>query len=190
VAHTARCEHKARHPVHVTLRVRRGLPSLRGFDLAQALGATFRGTVGRHEHFRVVHFSIQGNHLHLIVEAEHRKALSRGMQGLASMLAKNVNRRLGRKGSLFSDRYHEHVLTTPTEVRHAIAYVLQNVRKHGEIAGGIDNLSSARWFDGWRDPPPAPTTPSPVAPATKWLLREGWKKPKGLLGRSEGPTAA
>ena len=79
---------------------------------------------------RMVHFSVQGNHIHLIVEADDKKCLSRGLQGLNVRIARAVNRALGRKGNVFADRYHARILKTPTEVRNAVRYVLNNLRKH------------------------------------------------------------
>ena len=127
---------------------------------------------------RVCQFSVQSNHFHLLVEASGREGLSRGMQGFAIRVAKAVNRALGRAGRVFVDRYFARVLKTPREVRHAIGYVLNNARKHGSIAGGIDPCSSARWFDGW-DRPVATGVEwrvAPVAAARTWLLRLGWRR--------------
>jgi REP element-mobilizing transposase RayT len=140
VKHRARPWHDKNHPVHVTLKVRRGISNLRGHRVSKAIGEGLRlaATSGRdkkrarRETFRVVHFSIQPNHLHLIVEATSKTALARGMQGLASGLARRVNRELHRRGSLFADRYHAHALASPTEVRNAIVYVLKNFEKHPE----------------------------------------------------------
>ena len=154
-----------------------------------------RRQLKRRRTFRVIHFSIQPNHLHLIVEATSKSALSRGMQGLASGLARRVNRKLRRRGSLFSDRYHAHALATPTEVRHGIVYVLKNFEKHPvgvpdlgtEPRDGIDPLSSARWFSGWAESTAPPRDPAPVAEPRTWLLRTGWKR-RGLLRRSERPA--
>src|SRR5687767_7131245 len=107
--------------------------------------------------FRLCHYSIQGNHAHLIVEADNEDALGRGMKALGARLARTVNRIFGRCGTVLADRYHLHVLRTPREVRNAIAYVLLNARKHSAAAGrtpsrafGIDPASSGRWFDGWQ----------------------------------------
>ena len=80
---------------------------------------------------RIVRFSVQGNHVHLLVEAPNRRALARAIQGFSIRIAKGLNRMLGRAGRVFDDRYHARVLRTPTEVRHAIHYVLGNARKHG-----------------------------------------------------------
>src|SRR5258705_3174671 len=168
VKHRARPWHDQNHPVHVTLKVRRGVPNLRGFRLAKVIGTGLRLAATsdaakkqeRRRTFRVIHFSIQPNHLHLIVEATSKTALARGMQGLASGLARRVNRKLRRRGSLFADRYHGHAMAKPTEVRNAIVYVLKNYEKHPDPIpdlgtapdAGIDPCSSARWFDGWAEP--------------------------------------
>jgi REP element-mobilizing transposase RayT len=204
VKHRTRPWHDKNHPIHVTLKVRRGVPNLRGFRLAKVIGEGLRVAAtsqsakrkARRETFRVVHFSIQPNHLHLIVEASHKTALARGMQGLASGLARRVNRRLRRRGSLFADRYHSHALAAPREVRNAIVYVLKNYEKHPvaipdrgtEPTHGIDPCSSARWFGGWAESTVAPEDPAPVAEASTWLLRVGWKR-AGLVQRQERPAA-
>jgi len=74
-------------------------------------------------------------------------------------------------GSLFRERYHAHELSSPSEVRRALVYVLQNVRKHSnERQTGIDPCSSARWFNGWQGIRPS-ADPPPVSPPRTWLLR-------------------
>jgi hypothetical protein len=138
---------------------------------------------------RVAHFSIQTNHLHLIIESTDAKALADGMRGLGVRLARAVNRVLGRRGPLAVDRYHAHPLRTPREVRHAIVYVLANARKHGTLTSGLDPLSSARWFDGYAAPAaPIDANPPPTHPPRTWLLRVGWQR-HGLIDPDETPAA-
>jgi hypothetical protein len=84
------------------------------------------------------------------VEADEPPRFERGVRGLAIRVAKAVNRALGRRGRVWADRYHAHLLRTPREVRNALVYVLNNFRKHVRGARGLDPRSSARWFDGWR----------------------------------------
>jgi hypothetical protein len=120
------------------------------------------------------------------VDGQHRRraTLARGMQGLASGLARRVNRKLRRRGSLFSDRYHAHALASPTEVRHAIVYVLRNYKKHPVAipdlgtapVNGLDPCSSARWFSGWAESTNPPPELPPVAEAHTWLLKVGWMR--------------
>lgn len=175
VAHTRRSNLKASTPVHVTLRLARGLPSLRAQTnhhvVLDALAA------GSKRGFRIVHYAAMSNHVHLVCEAADERALTRGLQGLCVRLARRLNRAWRRLGTVFDDRYHVHPLRTPREVRNALAYVLQNARKHGiHVAGGFDPCSSARWFDGWRSGARLFEFPSPLPAARTWLLNIGWRR--------------
>jgi hypothetical protein len=147
-----------------------------------------RGAIASSEKddFRVVHFSVQSNHLHLIVEAEDEHALSRGMQALSIRMVHAAHRALGHGGSVFADRYHAHHLKTPRETRAALLYVLQNWAKHGP-GGDYDPRSSAIWFDGWSKPPEADEEPLVAKPRTR-LVRVGWRR-HGLLRPGERPGA-
>ena len=140
--------------------------------------------------FRLVEFSLQGQHLHLVCEADDRRALARGMQGLNVRIARRLNRHLGRSGSLLAERYHSRVLRTPTEVRNVIAYVVCNARHHAAQRGQrlergwIDSFSSGPHFAGWCDlvRPAAAYARGPrsTAPPRSWLLRIGWRR-RGLI---------
>ena len=137
---------------------------------------------------RLVHFSVQSNHLHLLVEANDRRALGRGVQGLAIRVAKAINRRLGRRGRVFGDRYHARALKTPRDARFALRYVLLNAGKHERGTGCVppgfvDRCSSAAWFDGWSRPRElvfgarmAGHGEPPVVLPRTWLLRAGFKR--------------
>jgi len=142
VPHRARPVHDRRHPVHVTVRAVRGLPSLRAHRIFRAIRGGLACSSGAH--FRIVHFTVQTNHLHLLVEADGTPALSCGMQGLGIRLAKAINRRIGRAGRVWSDRFHCRALRTPREVRNGLIYVLLNGRKHHVTGRGIDPCSAAR----------------------------------------------
>jgi hypothetical protein len=163
------------------MRLRAGLPSLRRRDELRVLMGAF--AAGRERGgFRLVHYSVQANHLHLIAEAHGRRALARGLQGLGVRIARALNRLWGRVGSAFGDRYHAHILRSPREVWNALRYVLCNARKHGGWLSRTrpDPCSSARWFDGWRDLQPPSGEDAPTARARTWLLRRGWRR-HGLL---------
>ena len=113
--HRARPYHDAHHPVHVTLRARRHLGSLRRRAVTSEILRAFRVAAAdpvRTQTFRVVHFSVQPDHLHLIVEGTSKVALGRGLQGLVSRLARRINATLGRRGAVFADRYHGRALPT------------------------------------------------------------------------------
>jgi REP element-mobilizing transposase RayT len=184
VPHRRRASHEARCPVHATLRLHPGLPSLRGARLFAAIRRALAAASA--QRFRVLHFSVQADHLHVLVEADETTALSRGLQGLAIRAAKAVNRTLGRRGTVWGDRYHARTLATPREVRNALVYVLNNWRKHIPGARGLDARSSAGWFDGWRAAVARPSGPIPVAVARTWLARIGWRR-WGPIGADDAP---
>jgi REP element-mobilizing transposase RayT len=166
------------------MRARQGLPSFRKDKLVLS---AIKGAIaaGHKPAFRVVHFSIQSNHLHLLIEAHDTEALSLGMQGLAVRMAWAVNRALGVRGTVFGERYHAHELKTPRETRNALLYVLQNWLKHGQ-GRGHDPCSSARWFDGWNVRPSMSLDPPIVAAPRTWLVTVGWRR-HGLLQCDERP---
>jgi REP element-mobilizing transposase RayT len=199
--HVSRARFAKTLPAHVTVRLRKDLPSLRLGKLVRALERTFASGCER-QGFRLVHYSLQGNHAHLIVEAHDRDALGRGMRAIGIRLARAVNRIAGRKGSVLADRYHLRLLPTPREVRSALRYVLLNARRHAaaaraKLAGVVrlDPASSARWFDGWkrekleevvREGPSAGLARPAVARARTWLLTVGWRR-YGLLDPADVP---
>jgi REP element-mobilizing transposase RayT len=176
--------------------VRGDVPHLRRGAFVNELRRSFREACERGDS-RVVHFSIQRDHLHLIVEAAGKRALGSGMKSISARVARAVHRVFGRTGPVLLGRYHVRALRTPREVRNALAYVLLNVRKHWLQRTGtappvrIDAASSGAWFDGWRREPPTAWVgePSPVAAPRSWLLRVGWRR-HGLLDPSEVPGPA
>ena len=183
-------------PAHVTLRVVKDLSNLRSRSLVKELRKTFAQACERGD-FRLVEYSIQHNHLHLIVEAETHDALSRGMKSIASRFAKAVNLIFRRKGQVIAGRYHVQLLTSPTQVRNALRYVLLNVRKHFKQREGyappvkVDAASSGSQFDGWRSSPEtlrarATQEEVGVAKAASWLLSLGWRR-HGLIDLSAVP---
>ncbi len=131
--HVSRAPFARTLPAHVTVRIRKDLPSLRTVKLVRALERSFAAGCER-PGFRLVHYSLQGNHAHLIVEAHDREALGRGMKAVGIRLARAVNRIAGRKGRVLADRYHLRLLPTPREVRSALRYVLLNARRHAAAA--------------------------------------------------------
>jgi REP element-mobilizing transposase RayT len=187
VSHATRPQHQAAHPVHVTLRALAVVGCLRDCPVFNALFDAL--AAASTDAFRVAHFSVQGNHLHLIIEAHDRHSFIRGMQGLAVRTARAINRAAGRRGKVWADRYHARELRTPREVRHALVYVLQNWKKTVRGALNLDPCATGFWFDGWKGPRPRwslTAQPSPVRAPRTWLLTTGWRR-CGLLGFDERP---
>jgi REP element-mobilizing transposase RayT len=172
----------------VTAKLSGGLPPLRRRAAYAALRAAFAAGCDRFG-FRLVHYAVLNDHLHFVVEAADRHALSRGLQGLLVRVAKKLNKLWSRRGRVFADRYHDRILRSPREVRNALAYVMNNARKHAaqgravRVTQPIDTFTSAPWFDGWRETLTVrgiEFVVRPVATARTWLLSVGWRR-HGLL---------
>src|SRR5215471_3248932 len=201
--HRARPEHARANPVHVTMRSAfRPLRSQFVFPTVRLAIAAANRRDGKA--FRIVHFSVQMDHLHLLVEADDKNALSSGMRGLAIRVARAVNKLVSRHGRVWADRWHGRPLRSPRATRHALSYVLANFRKHHPRSSKlVDAFSSAPYFAGFREyegrmpirrepglVPCALAPPDGVAMAepTTWLLRAGWQKAGGLLSVYYAPA--
>lgn len=155
------------------LRIREGIWSLRSKALFRQIRYSL-AKVREREGFRIVHFSVQGNHIHAIIEADSTEALSRAMQSMCTRIAKRINARMERRGPVFEDRYFARSLRTPSEVANAISYVLENSRRHDARKGfipsppnGPEPFTSAEFAGA--DPPL-------VSEPQNWLLRVGWMR--------------
>ncbi len=198
----------SRYPVHVVLRVISAVGNLRRRCVYKAFReATL--TTARRENFRIVHLSIQRTHVHLLVEAKTKGELASGMQGFQISAAKHLNAAISqgkpgprRRGTVFPDRYHAQIITSPRQARHALSYVLGNWRKHQEDRAApmstwaIDWFSSAAMFPDWAEygemvfllRGPETYDPLVVYQPKTWLLRVGWQK-AGAISCYEVPSA-
>jgi len=198
-SHLTRRGLKKNQAVHVTVRLRPRLRNLRARNIYKMVRRAFCHACLRF--FRIVHYSVQGNHIHLICEASDKDALAKGMQGFSIRVAKGLNRIMKRSGKVFADRYNAQYISTPRHARNALRYVLNNVRKHAYRMGDrkalersfVDPCSSGAYFDGWTRaslkyvPDPDTGTP-PVARPQTWLLRVGWRKYHPLIATWEFPA--
>jgi REP element-mobilizing transposase RayT len=183
VSHLARERFERPTPVHVTLRVAHYVWNLRSARSFRHIVRAFVARRGRHQ-LRLIEFSVQGNHLHLVVEADSNEALSRGMQGLAIRIARALNAMMHRSGHVFADHYHSRLLRTPTELARAIAYVLGNAAHHFGRRSADPFASSGIALEVRVRALEAPQT---------WLVRIGWRRakpapepPHGAFGAPSG----
>jgi len=157
-----------RGTLHVTVRLLPQVWNLRTHRCFRALRRSFAGGCERFG-FRLIHFSVQSNHAHFIVEAPDAVALGRAMKGLSVRMARSLNKVMARRGPVFADRYHAHLLSSPREAAYALRYVLENWAVHAVRLGlapprGVDPWCSDRWRDHW---------PPLVARARCWMLCVG-----------------
>ena len=197
VSHATRPEFPGRYPQHITLRLEDDAPNVVSDWLTKLIRRAIRDS--HKPDFRIAEFNVLQNHLHLVVEAAGKEALQLGMQGFEIRLARRLNSATKRSGKLFAQRYHARALTTPTQVRNTLRYVLLNRRHHAAekyaARNWIDPWSSAAWFDGWSKPIVVDSwwkrelvgTEAPTRRATTWLLTTGWKR-LGLIDYDDRPA--
>ncbi len=191
--HLARPEISGKHPLHINVKIQKNLPNLRTkklFNIVKKaiLRARLRG-------FRINHFAVLKNHIHLIAEGKDKKQMGKAMQAFTLSLAKSINRTCKRKGKVFVDRYHLHILKTPLEVKNALKYVFKNAAKHYSLENIFDPYSSLIAFKekerllgqaGFIIPKILSSFDEIyhhlqsiihiIDPARSWLLKTGWTK--------------
>lgn len=179
-------------PLHITWRLKIGLLSMR----KQQLLKEFEESVRRAKIFglRVLQFSIQGNHIHLIVEADNNLALAQGLRSLGGRFGKIIRKHAGGRGPVFAGRYHIELIQTPEQMRNTLSYVLLNHSKHKKVVEYVDGYSSAPYFHEWkrllgkkfsgmirdqveslREANGRDITSAALSPPKSWLAREGWR---------------
>lgn len=190
VSHGRRDKVDFRKPLHLTLKLRDKRWNLRCGEISSA----FKTSAKEAKKFglKILHFSLLKDHLHILVEARDNSQLARGMRSFGARLGKAIRKIIGGRGPVFKGRYHLQVITNPTQMRNALAYVLQNFSKHVRLMKHVDAFSSAAYFGRWRKlfgrdtgpilnglsrPPPLPDY---LCEPNSWLAREGWLRAKGL----------
>jgi putative transposase len=195
-SHTPRPSINSRNPQHATLRAVPEVGWLRRLDIYAAVRHALRTVLPRAEEFRIVHLSVQNAHIHLLVEANDKRALANGMRALQISAAKAINaayskrRHVSRRGRVFADRYYTEDISSVRQVRNTLSYVLNNWRRHRDddgayslFDGRLDPYASGLAFSGWREllPEEARTLPRDYEPPEvsaprTWYLRTGWTK--------------
>jgi putative transposase len=190
VSHMKRDKVDFKKPLSLTMKVKRGVPSLRQRMFLKGFKQSIQGA--RDYGLHVVHYSLLHNHIHVIIEAKNNKALGAGIRSLAGrfgkFIRKNSEKRL--KGSVFTGRYHMRALKTPTEMKNALEYVLLNQAKHSNRIEHMDHYSSADQFTEWQkllgkrfknliQDEVEDLAASPdlyLSPPRSWLCRQGWMR--------------
>ncbi len=183
VNHNARLKLTDKTPLHITMKLKRGLNGLRTVKMLNQLKISLGKA--KMKGLRTIHFSLQSNHLHLFAESDDNHSLARGMNSLGARFGREIRKKLMGKGEVFNGRYHVHVLKTPRETRHALAYVLLNTSKHQKAEPAHDDYSSSRCFrewaiivQEWKRLAKNGSRPRPdfLSEANSWLAKAGWRR--------------
>jgi len=106
----------------VLVSLRASLPCFTNADVLAVVRAALGGASGWDpESFRIAHFTVSADRLHLIVFASAKRPLSGGMRSVAIRVARNVNDALGRNGRFWADRWHGRALTSSRELSQVLS---------------------------------------------------------------------
>lgn len=149
-------------PALVTLRMAKSVYNLRS---QRSFNVLKRALSGGKDRFgtRIIHFSVQGNHIHLIVETPGKDSLFRAMKGLGVRVARKMNGMMGRRGRVIGDRYHAGLLRSHRQAVRAVHYVRENHRKHFAKKDDWRTGTTIDDFSSWAKPIALPS------PATAYL---------------------
>ena len=100
---------------------------------------------------RVLNYIVTSNHVHLLVRDRGKGEIARSMQLIAGRTGQEYNRRKGRQGAFWEDRYHASAVDGEAYLARCLTYIDLNMVRAGVIAHPRD------WADsGYReliDPP-------------------------------------
>lgn len=184
VSHAKRPQVESRHPLHITVRLAKGAPSLRRHRTFRVFCKACKGAADHG--VRVLQYAVLGNHFHILVESDSKEALTKGMRSLNIRVAKGLNAIADRKGRVQHDRFHAVPLTTPTQLKRVLVYIFTNAAKHSGGRKASDDYNSYALFEGqleggpwnWRRPRCAVPdyAREAVSQAKSWLARVGWRR--------------
>jgi hypothetical protein len=139
IRHTRREEINAPRPLHLTIKLIRA--DVQNKTILKGLRHAIQRA--RMQGLRIVHYSLEHDHVHLYAEASDNNTLGKGMKALGGSLVKKIHRHLGTKGSFYKTRYHLRILRSAMEVKHVLNYILKNGIKHKRTNSIFDPFNSA-----------------------------------------------
>lgn len=91
---------------------------------------------------KIIHYTLEYNHIHLLVEAASNRVLHSGMQAFGISLAKGINRFKRLKGTVYKHRYHYRQISSPRDLKNVLHYIFHNGIKHKRTRFALDLYNS------------------------------------------------
>lgn len=137
IRHIKRPEIKRLTSLHLTVKI---LKDKAGIKNKQTLALLKHAILkARKKGLRIIHFTLEYDHVHLLVEANDNEVLGRGMMVFGVTMAKGINRLKSIKGTVYKHRYHFRKINSPRELKNVLHYIFNNGIKH-KTAKSLDNL--------------------------------------------------
>lgn len=140
IRHIARDEIKKPIPLHLTIKIEKTKAGLKNKAMLKLLHHCIKKS--RMKGLRIVHYTLEFDHVHLLVEATNKETTSKGMQSFGIAFSKGINKLKCLKGRVFKTRYHFRKLNSPREIKNVLNYILGNSIKHGQSPSIITPYNS------------------------------------------------
>jgi REP element-mobilizing transposase RayT len=134
--------------LHLTLKIEKNKANLKNKSILKALQQSIKKA--RLLGLKVIQYTLEYDHVHLLVESSDKISLGKGMQSLGISFSKKINKIKKQNGKVFKTRYHFRKLSTPREIKNVLNYILGNGVKHKEsssIVSPFNSLSVITAFD-------------------------------------------
>jgi REP element-mobilizing transposase RayT len=140
IRHTKREMIKKDTVLHLTLKIEKNKANLKNKSILKALQHSIKKA--RSLGLKVIHYTLEYDHVHLLIEASDKISLGKGMQSLGISFSKGINKIKKQTGKVFKTRYHFRKLNSPREIKNALNYILGNGIKHRETLSVINSFNS------------------------------------------------
>ena len=148
IRHIARDEFNRLTVLHLTVKIDRAKAGLKNKQTLKLLWHAIKKA--RLKGLKIIHYTLEFDHIHLLVEADNKAIVGTGMQSFGISLSKGINKIKGLSGQVFKTRYHFRKLKTPTEVKNVIHYILGNSIKH-KSSSFINQYNSLVRVDSFKE---------------------------------------
>ena len=128
IRHIQRERFERESSFHITIKVRQEKSDLQNKMILKALHRAIMKA--RYKSLKVIHYTLEFNHIHLLVEAYNQEQLSNCMQSFGVTLAKMINKVKFKKGRVYKHRYHLRRLSSVMELKNVLKYIFNNGIKH------------------------------------------------------------
>ncbi len=140
IRHTNRPHIKKPASLHLTIKVKKKKAEIKNKSVLKILKRAILNA--RKQGLRVIHFSLEYDHVHLLIEADNNLILGKGMQAFGVTLSKAINRLKKLKGGVYKHRYHFRQISSTRELKIVMNYIFTNGLKHGTAKSILNPFNS------------------------------------------------
>lgn len=140
IRHTKRPDLTRPSSLHLTVKIEKSKANLKNKNVLAILKKAIFNA--RRQGLKVIHYSLEYDHIHLIIEADNNRTLGKGMQAFGVTLAKAINRMRKVKGQVYKHRYHFRQITSSRQLKNVMTYIFNNGVKHKTSATALSPFNS------------------------------------------------